>query len=76
MGYDEFLDWAEYIKRRGTLHTGMRLEFLIGRLSWIVHHALGGKEEFSDMVRYHDEHDAGIDSLAKVMGVKEVRPNG
>lgn len=76
MSYDEFLDWVQYIERRGTLHTGMRLEYLLGRLTYVVHQAVGGKEPFSGFVRFHDDHNADIDALAKAMGVREVRPNG
>ena len=49
------MTWRLYIQKRGPLNHGQRLEWLMGRLSWQVHHAAGGKKlELSDFVRYHD----------------------
>jgi hypothetical protein len=48
--------WKLYKQKRGTLNVGLRLEQLLGRLSWQVHHAAGGpKRNLSDFVRDHDE---------------------
>lgn len=76
MSYDEYLSWCEFMRRRGTLHEGMRMEYLVGRLTWIVSQALGGKGEFSEFVRYHDEEVTNVDDLAKLMGVKKVVKRG
>lgn len=49
------MTWRLYIQKRGPLNHGQRLEWLMGRLSWQVHHAAGGKKlDLSDFVRYHD----------------------
>lgn len=76
MTYDEFQDWDSYVKLRGTLNLGMRLEWLLGRLSAQVHHAAGGKLEFEEFLRYHGEAKTSLDSVAKLMGVKKVVNNG
>lgn len=49
------MTWRLYIQKRGPLNHGQRLEWLMGRLSWQVHHAAGGKKLGLDsFVRYHD----------------------
>lgn len=49
------MTWRLYIQKRGPLNHGQRLEWLMARLSWQVHHAAGGKKlEFADFIRYYD----------------------
>lgn len=72
MSYDEAQSWIAYARKRGTLNLGMRMEFLLGRLSYQVHHALKGKMELQEIVRFHQEDNAGIDDVAKLMGVSRV----
>lgn len=76
MTYDEFLAWSQYVRTRGTLNDGMRMEWLFARLSLQVNHAAGGKAEFQDLIRYHEEPAADLDAVAKLMGVKQVKNNG
>lgn len=80
MTYDEFLDWNEYVKTRGTMNLGLRLEFLFARLSLQVARATGGKAEFKDFLRFHEAHSqqghADIADIAKALGVREVKRNG
>lgn len=55
MTYEEFQTWETYRERRGTLHHGVRLEWLFARLSLQVAQALGAKDaKFTDLLRYHD----------------------
>jgi hypothetical protein len=76
ISYPEFLLWDAYRQKRGTLNQGMRLEWLFARLSAQVHIATGGKEGFLDFLRYHEEPETSIDSVAKLMGVKQVTHHG
>lgn len=79
VSYAEFLDWMEYRERRGTFNLGMRMEFLMARLSTQVSQGLGGKTTFDEILRHHDTYDAECDdigALAKLMGVREVKKNG
>lgn len=79
MTWDEFLDWNQYVKTRGTLNVGMRLEWLLARLSFQVSRAVGGKAEFSDFIRHHEQPEkphADIDEIVKALGVREVKKNG
>lgn len=43
--------------KRGTLNQGLRMEWLMARLSMQVSAALGGKLKFKDFIRYHDTED-------------------
>lgn len=79
ISYAEFLDWMEYRERRGTFNQGMRLEFLMARLSTQVSQGLGGKTKFEEILRFHDTYEQegdDIGAIAKLMGVREVRKNG
>lgn len=73
MTYDEFLDWDSYMRKRGTLNTGMRLEWLFARLGLQINHAAGGKAKFEEFARYHSEPESDIDQIARLLGVKEVK---
>lgn len=72
MSYDEFLAWNEYVRRRGTLNDGLRLEWLFARLQLLVNRATGGKADFQDLIRYHEEpvQEMDINAIAKLMGAK------
>jgi len=52
------MKWKLYIQKRGPLNLGMRLEQLLARLSYQVHHAAGWqKRDFSTFLRFHDEEE-------------------
>jgi len=77
MTYDEFLSWDAYRRKRGTFNGGMRMEYLMARLSFQVHKAMGGKAEFEDFLRYYEDDVVGdVGELAKLMGVREVKHHG
>ena len=70
MSYSEYLAWLEYVKKRGSLNLGLRLEWLFARVSYQISRALGGKSEFEDFRRYQDEKIATISDIARMMGIK------
>ena len=76
MPYDEFLSWVAYRNQRGTLHAGLRMEWLFARLAVQINRATGGKLEFEDAVRYYDKKEASIDDIAAALGIRTVKTEG
>jgi len=70
MPYEEYLAWGEYVKKRGTLNPGMRLEWLFARLALQVNIASGGKATFEHFMRYQDERIATLEDMARAIGLK------
>lgn len=73
--YAEFLDWMQFRERRGTLNLGMRMEFLMARLTA----TMTKDASFQEILRHHDVYGADgddVSSVAKIMGVREVRKHG
>lgn len=55
MTYEEFLDWVAYIKKRGSLHLGMRLERGFALVASRVIHSVGGKADMKDYMPHYEE---------------------
>lgn len=55
MTYVEFLDWVAFIKKRGSLHLGMRVERGFALVASRVIHAAGGKSEMRDYMPHYEE---------------------
>ncbi|EWS53024.1 hypothetical protein [Methylibium sp. T29] len=73
MSYQEAMAWAEYIRRRGSLNWGMRLESGFALLATQINRALGGKAEFEDFMMHKDVVEADISDVAKLLGVRGVK---
>ena len=74
MTYAEALDWMTYIRKRGSLNAGLRLDAAVAVLATQINRALGGKAEFHDFLPYHDPPEAAsIDDIAKIFGAVRVR---
>ena len=74
MTYAEALDWMAYIRKRGSLNAGLRLDAAVAVLATQINRALGGKAEFHDFLPYHDPPEAAsIDDIAKIFGAVRVR---
>lgn len=43
-----------YVAKRGPLNLGMRMEWLMARLSFQISGALGGKPKWQDIIRFHE----------------------
>lgn len=54
LSYDEVLSWAAYMKKRGSLHVGMRLEFGFALIAQIINRALGGSSSIEDYMPHAD----------------------
>lgn len=72
MAYAEALDWFSYIRRRGTLNTGLRLEAGFALLASILNNAHGGKAKMADFMPHFDHEDEmSVDSVfKKLQGLK------
>ena len=74
MTYAEALDWMAYIRKRGSLNPGLRIDAAVAVLATQINRALGGKAEMQDFLPYHDEPEAAsIDDIAKIFGAVRVR---
>ena len=64
----EFDKWAEYIRKRGSLNVGQRVEAAVAVLATQINRALGGKAEMIDFMPHWDQPEVGIEDLAKMFG--------
>jgi len=64
--FAEAQSWAAYLRKRGSLHVGMRLEFGFALLASTINHALGGHATVLDYMP-HAEDPEVQGTLADVM---------
>lgn len=59
MSYAEAMGWADYLRKRGSLNTGVRVELGFAMLATLVARALGNRVELADFLvsgrEYEDE---------------------
>lgn len=55
--HDEFLLWVDYIRKRGSLNVGLRLESGFALLATMVNRALGGKAQMTDFTPHLDKQE-------------------
>lgn len=55
--YSEALSWFAFIRKRGSLHTGMRLEAGFALLASILIQSNGGKTKMSELMPHADKED-------------------
>jgi hypothetical protein len=72
MSYVEALDWATYVRMRGTLNFGTRMEFGFAMLAVMMNRALGGHAEMTEFMPYlhgadEEERDATIDEVMTIL---------
>lgn len=60
MTYDEYLSWCSYIKKRGSLNLGARLELGIALLAQVTNNSMGGKAKMADFLPKREEELASI----------------
>lgn len=73
MSWPEFLAWAQYREKRGSLNTGMRVETAIARLCALyvnMHRSASTDPPYhiEDFAPHMDERVITIEELAKQMG--------
>lgn len=67
MTYSEALLWSAYIRKRGTVHLGMRLENGVALLATQINRAIGGKAEMSDFMPHADPKVADLADVMKLV---------
>lgn len=66
LSYAEALAWQAYMRKRGSLHVGMRLEHGFALLATIVNNALGGHATLRDFMP-HLEQPSSIEEVMRVL---------
>ena len=69
MSYDEALQWFAYLRKRGSIHIGRRIECGIGLLALQQNRQHGGKAELSDFTPHEDQPEASVDDILAAFGV-------
>lgn len=59
--------WVPYMRKRGTLHTGMRLDQGFALLATIINNALGGKAKQQDYMPYAEQRAASISDVMNIL---------
>jgi hypothetical protein len=68
LSYAEYLDWCEYIRLRGSLHVGMRLEVGFALIAMVINRAIGGTANVHDFTPHIAEPEASIEDVMKILG--------
>ena len=68
MSYKEARQWFEYIRKRGSLNVGLRVEAAVALLATQINHALGGDVQMQEYMPHWDQPEASIDDIAKLFG--------
>lgn len=63
ISYEEFLSWCAYIKKRGELNFGMRVEAGFALVTTAIANANGSKAKVSDFMPHKDEVPADIKDI-------------
>jgi hypothetical protein len=66
--WDEVQAWAEYRRKRGSLHIGYRVEAGTALLAMLVSNALGGKMRIEDFMPHGDEQIASAEDVMGLFG--------
>lgn len=67
MTYDELLSWSEYIRLRGSLNVGNRLEYGFALIAMMINRACGGKTDMSDYMPHFEKPPASIEDIMGVL---------
>lgn len=62
MSYTEALDWMEYLKRRGPLDLGVRVEQGLALVSLTVNRSAGGKAELKDFLPNREDPEDEVEA--------------
>jgi hypothetical protein len=68
MSYQEAMQWQNYRDLRGGFNLGLRLESGFGLLAYMVHRALGGKQEMDRFTPHLRKESSGIMDVFKKLG--------
>lgn len=67
MTYAEALQWSAYIKKRGSLNAGLRLEAGFALLATMLSRAHGGKADMDDFMPHFDKPEANIEDVFNML---------
>ena len=70
MSYAEAQDWAEFIRKRGSLHLGMRLEVGFALLARMINNALGGHATVADYMPHLEEQQGNLADVMNILSGK------
>jgi hypothetical protein len=65
----EFVSWYAYIKKRGTLNVGLRLEMGFAMLAQVTNNSMGGKSKFEDFMPKREEEPEKAASIGEVFSL-------
>lgn len=68
MSYSEALMWSAFIKKRGSLNLGLRVENGVAVLAVMMNRALGGKANMEDFMPHADQKVADLADVMKLLG--------
>jgi hypothetical protein len=67
LAYDEYLEWVEYIRMRGSLNPGRRIEQSIAILAFYFNKAFfRGHVKYSDFTPHENEPEASVSDVIKL----------
>ena len=67
MAYSEALMWSAFIRKRGSLNTGLRLENGFALLAVMINRAVGGKATMEDFMPHADQKVADLADVMKLV---------
>lgn len=67
MTYREAMMWSDYIRKRGTLNLGLRLENGIAIIATMMSRGLGGKANVEDFMPHADKKPADLADVMKLV---------
>lgn len=67
MTYDEVLAWSEYIRMRGSLNIGNRLEQGFALIAMMISRACGGNSDITDYMPHFEKAPASIEDIMGVL---------
>lgn len=74
ISYDEYLSWCAYIRKRGSLNLGMRIEAGSALVALMVNNANGGNAKMNDFMphadRPEDQQQATLQNVFSMLKVK------
>lgn len=67
MTYREALMWSDFIKKRGSLHVGLRIENGVALLATMINRLAGGKAKMEDFMPHTDQKVADLADVMKLV---------
>jgi hypothetical protein len=69
--YEEALAWSAYMRKRGSLNVGMRLEHGFALLAAMINNALGGRAELRDFMPHAEPKQGTIEDVMTLLAGKK-----